>query len=333
MKLEAFVRQKRNHWNRLGMLLTECATGEVSDEKLKDLIRLYRSACADFAYARSAYPYDRIVPELNVLIGRAHKIVYGTRRRGWDRVRQFYASEFPALFRRHQSYFWASMAVFAAAALIAFLACMGNPDLPRVILGDRYVEITRENIQSNNPFAIYSSEDSPIMSTFIMTNNIKVTFFAFGMGLLMGFGTLYVLFYNGLMFGMFLFLFFEHHLLLDALLTVMMHGGIELTCIFIAGGAGLLVGKALLFPGPFPRRDALRNNGLHAVQLILGIIPLLVLAALIEGFVTRVSLAWPWRLAFVSATFLFLVWYLGTRAQLSPRPKHRLSTMPLTHPS
>ena len=125
-----------------------------------------------------------------------------------------------------------------------------------------------------------------IGSTQIFTNNIKVTFYAFALGAMVGLGTLYVLAYNGASFGAIMALTYRAGFGNDLLTFVVGHGVIELSCIFIAGGAGLLIGTALLMPGDMTRGDALKARGMEAVRLIVGCIPLLVVAGIIEGFIS-----------------------------------------------
>ncbi|MBX7151379.1 stage II sporulation protein M [bacterium] len=312
MKFETFVKQKKDTWNRLNALI-EANSGASSkrEEDLSEMVRLYRSISADYAYAKANYPYDRVVIELNTLMGKAHAVIYGSQPFRWKKLSDFFFSEFPNMFRHHFRFSLCAFLIFLVAAIFAFIGSLSNPQLPQYILGDYYVNMTLENIQKNDPFAVYKQADSPVMSSFIMTNNIKVTFFAYGMGILAGVGTIYVMFYNGLMLGVFFFVFFEHNLLTESVATVMLHGTIELTCIFIAGGAGLLIGKALVFPESYSRREALKIYGFDSIKLILGAAPLLIIAGLIEGFVTRMDMTIQFKMTFIVANVCFLIWYLA----------------------
>src|SRR5712692_11780614 len=120
----------------------------------------------------------------------------------------------------------------------------------------------------------------------IFTNNIQVTFYAFALGALLGLGTLYVMAFNGAMTGAILALTYRAGFGNDLVTFMVGHGVIELTCIFISGGAGLLIGTALLMPGDLSRADALKSRGMEAVRLIIGCVPLLVVAGIIEGFIS-----------------------------------------------
>ncbi len=317
MKFDVFIRSKKSGWYRLESFVHQYQNSKKIDPRdLAEMVRLYRSSCSDYAYAKSNFPYERVVVDLNTLIGRAHKIIYGSKPFSFNIVFRFILFDFPETFRRNLRFPVISALIFVTALLLSFIGSFSNPDLPKLLIGSQYVDMTQTNIQKNDPFAVYKQENSPVMSSFIMTNNIKVTFFAFGMGVFAGIGTIYVLFYNGLVMGVFFFIFFQNQLLLESVLTVMMHGTIELTGIFIAGGAGLLIGKALVFPGSYTRREALQIHGLLAVKLILGTAVLLVIAGIIEGFVTRIEMSAAMKGLFVLANVLFLAAYLGFSGRL-----------------
>jgi uncharacterized membrane protein SpoIIM required for sporulation len=130
------------------------------------------------------------------------------------------------------------------------------------------------------------NDANQIGSSQIFTNNIRVTFYAFALGAMLGVGTLYILAFNGASFGAVVALTYRAGFGNDLLSFVVGHGVIELSCIFIAGGAGLLIGTALLMPGDLSRGDALKSRGMEAVRLIVGCVPLLVVAGIIEGFIS-----------------------------------------------
>ncbi len=308
MKIDAFVKGKRDVWNRLERLVqAHPDLRKAPEEDVAEMIRLYRAVCADYAYARVHYPYDRVVVELTGLVGRAHKRIYGSKPFRWRSVWDFFVRDFPDLVRQNRRFIALAASAFFLSAVLAFVGSLENPDLPRHVLGDVYVDATLDHINDNDPFAVYKQDSSPVMSSFIMTNNIKVTLVAFGLGIFLGLGSLYVMIHNGLTLGAFLFVFFKHGLLLESASTVMMHGVIELTCVFIAGGAGLMIGRSLLFPGSLSRSDALRVHGLTAIRLVIGIAPLLVIAGLIEGFVTGLQMPTGMKVSVTATTAILLI--------------------------
>ena len=124
------------------------------------------------------------------------------------------------------------------------------------------------------------------MSSMIMQNNIRVAAVAFATGILAGIGTFLMLFYNGLMLGVVGALIAAHggEVQMGFWSFVAPHGVIELTAIFIAGGAGLMLGWAVLNPGEYSRRDAVKLAGREATKLMIGVAAMLVVAGVIEGF-------------------------------------------------
>ena len=162
------------------------------------------------------------------------------------------------------------------------------------------------------------NEANQIGSSQIFTNNIRVTFYAFALGAMFGLGTLYVLAFNGAMFGAITALTYRAGFGNDLLLGfVISHGVIELSCIFIAGGAGLLIGTALVMPGDLSRADALKSRGIEAVRLIIGCVPLLVVAGLIEGFISPqpISPLIKIGIGVITGIALYLYLFLAGRAE------------------
>jgi uncharacterized membrane protein SpoIIM required for sporulation len=144
----------------------------------------------------------------------------------------------------------------------------------------------------------------------IAYNNVRVALTAFAFGLLLSFGTGYILFTNGVMIGVFHYLFFEHGLLLESLLVVYIHGTLELSAIVIAGAAGLSLGNGILFPGTYPRGAAFRRGAKRGLTIVMGLVPVFVAAAFLEGFVTRLTqMPVALSLLIIGASLIFVVGY------------------------
>ena len=144
----------------------------------------------------------------------------------------------------------------------------------------------------------------------IMTNNIQVTIYTFAFGAMLGVGTLFFLAYNGANIASVLALTYQAGFGNDLVTFMVAHGVIELSCIFIAGGAGLLIGSALIMPGDLSRSDALKTNGMEAVRLMLGVALLLVIAGTIEGFISPTAIDPRIKIAISGLTGLALYAYL-----------------------
>jgi len=253
-------------------------------EEVRELGRIYRRTASDLAIARAESRDPRLVNYLNSLVIRAHGRIYRADAQGGARIRNFFARDFPQSFRRTWRYTATAFGVFLLFSTIAFFGTRHDPDFSEFAGISPFF---REAVINNRKhWWERLNEASQIGSTQIFTNNIRVTFYAFALGAMFGVGTLYILAVNGAMFGAIIALTYRAGFGNDLLSFVVGHGVIELSCIFIAGGAGLLIGTALLMPGDLSRGDALKSRGMEAVRLIVGCVPLLVVAGIIEGFIS-----------------------------------------------
>jgi uncharacterized membrane protein SpoIIM required for sporulation len=143
-----------------------------------------------------------------------------------------------------------------------------------------------------------------------MTNNMSVGFTTFALGITAGLGTIYMMAFNGLLIGVIGMACWLSGMSVQLWSFVAPHGVLELPAIFIAGGAGLRVAQGLLFPGLLSRRDSLARAGVEAVQLLLGTIPILIIAGLIEAFVSPTGLPVALKFSMAGALFVLLGAYL-----------------------
>ncbi|MEK6301375.1 MAG: stage II sporulation protein M [Acidobacteriota bacterium] len=281
--LNDFLESRLAKWKRLEELtarVSKYRLKDLSGEEVREFGRLYRRTASDLAIAREEVRDQRLVNYLNHLVARAHGAIYRSESSGFAVFLSFFRYEFPAVFRKTFRYTLTSFAVFMLAAAFAFAACYLDEGF-----ADRANPGLRDLIASHTNWTELVNRSNPFESSKIQANNITVTFVAFAGGLLGGLGTLFVLFKNGLLLGIVFELCIRYRFW-EIPIFIAAHGVIELTAIFIAGGAGLLIGKALLMPGDMRRIDALVTNGLLAIKLILGCIPMLLIAGLIEGFIS-----------------------------------------------
>jgi uncharacterized membrane protein SpoIIM required for sporulation len=286
MPIDRFINERKSAWQRLEellKLLDGMTLRRLHREEVRELGRIYRRTASDLAIARAESRDPRLINYLNSLVIRAHGRIYRADAQGYGRVRDFFARDFPLAFRRTWRYTATSFGVFMLFALIAFFGTRHDPDF------SEFAGIPpsfREAINQHTHWWENLNQANQVGSSQIFTNNIRVTFYAFALGVLLGVGTLYVLAFNGAMVGAILALTYRAGFG-NALATFMVgHGVIELSCIFICGGAGFLIGTALLMPGDLSRGDALKSRGMEAVRLIIGCVPLLVVAGIIEGFIS-----------------------------------------------
>ena len=285
---DRFINERKGAWQRLEDLLNlldGSSLRRLHREEVRELGRIYRRTASDLAIARAECRDPRLVNYLNSLVIRAHGRIYrADAAEGRSRVRDFVARDFPRTFRRTWRYTALAFAVYALFAALAFAATTREPEFSELAGVPPHV---REHILERKPRWWKSAhEASQLAASQLATNNIRVTFNAFALGATFGVGTLYYMAVNGLVHASVLALTYRAGYGHELLTFMSAHGVVELTCIFIAGGAGMLFGTALLFPGDIPRFDNLRLRGREAAQLVTGCVPLLALAAAVEGFIS-----------------------------------------------
>jgi len=292
--MNRFVGDRKNNWERLEDLLSILDASSLrglSRMEVREFGELYRRAATDLAIARSETRDPRLVNYLNSLVIRAHGKIYRAEGQGANLVWNFFTEDFPNAFRRSWRYTALAFAVFMIFGIASFILCYNDLNFADELgLGD-----LRFAVQDNRKWWLDLNEANQIGSSAILTNNILVALRAFAFGAFFGIGTLYVLVFNGLHIGGALGVCYKiDPRFANELVTFMVgHGVIELSCIFIAGGAGMLIGYSLINPKDLTRTQALKKNGIEAVRLAVGCACLLVVAGIIEGFLSPSALP-PW---------------------------------------
>jgi uncharacterized membrane protein SpoIIM required for sporulation len=311
MPTDRFINARKNTWQRLEellRLLDEMSLRRLHREEVRELGRIYRRTSSDLAIARAESRDPRLVNYLNSLVIRAHGRIYRTEAtEGGRRLRNFFLRDFPSTFRRTWKFTATAFAFFLIFGLAGFFGTRHDADFSE-LAGIDYA--MRDKINSREHWWEQLNEANQIGGASIMTNNIQVMFYAFAFGATLGVGTLLVMAFNGLSVGAVLALTYRAGFGSDLVTFMVGHGVIELTCIFIAGGAGLLVGAAIIAPGDLSRLDALRIRGREAVHLVVGCIPLLVVAGTIEGFISPAPIAPAFKFATAALTGVALYTYL-----------------------
>lgn len=267
----------------------------------------------DLGFAKTHYgEQSKTTKFINGLAARQFQGLYKHRKLDFKRLITFWKYELPLIFAKYQKVYLFTMLFFMLSVSIGVLSSMQDQQFVRSILGDAYVDMTEDNIQRGDPFGVYKEQNEFGMFVNIASNNIQVSFLAYSLGIVLGVGTLYILFSNGIMLGTFEHMFFAKGLGWKSILVVWIHGTIEISAIVIAGTAGMILGLSILFPGTRSRKDALKQGAKDSVKVIIGLIPFFIMAAFLEGFITRHT-SMP---IFLSITVLFLsatliVWYFS----------------------
>jgi uncharacterized membrane protein SpoIIM required for sporulation len=304
-----WLEKRKPHWAKLEGLLNNSARSglkSLSRSNLQELSLLYRQTAADLAAIREDRGSVHYARYLNQLLVRAHNTIYSGHRASPRAVISFFTSDYPATFRRNLQHVAFATLIFAVAGLVGAVLTYQNPDFKVKLLGPQMVEtIDRHQMWTHSIVGI-----KPLASSAIMTNNMSVGFTTFALGITAGLGTIYMMAFNGLLIGVIGVACWLSGMSLQLWSFVAPHGVLELPAIFIAGGAGLKIAEGLLFPGVLARRDSLARAGTEAVQLLLGTIPILIIAGLIEAFVSPTALAISLKFSMAAALFVLLNVYL-----------------------
>jgi uncharacterized membrane protein SpoIIM required for sporulation len=289
--MSRFINERKNHWQRLEDLLSILETSSLrglSRAEVREFGELYRRAATDLAIARADTRDPKLINYLNSLVIRAHGKIYRADTRGAAVMWRFFTKDFPQTFRKNISYIALAFGIFIFFGVASFLLSYYNADF------GEYLGLEQARYAAQNDIKWWESLNAAnqVGSSEILTNNIRVSFMAFALGVLFGIGTFYVLAVNGLQIGGVLGVCYKTNAAFanDLVFFMVGHGVVELSCIFIAGGAGMMIGYALVNPGDLTRAQALKKKGMEAAQIVIGCACFLVIAGIIEGFLSPSNL-------------------------------------------
>src|ERR1041384_7099055 len=309
---DRFINERKGAWQRLEdllALLDSMTLRRLHREEVRELGRIYRRTSSDLAIARAESRDPRLVNYLNSLVIRAHGRIYRAESaEGRPRIRQFFLFDLPRTFRRTWRYTALAAAFFWVFFAAGFVGTMHDADFSE--LTGVTAEWRAENTDAGERWWLEANKANQVAAAGIATNNIMVTFYAFAYGALLGVGSLYIMAYNGAQVGAVLALTQRagHG---NELLTFMVgHGVVELSCIFFAGGAGLMLGSAILMPGDLSRFDALRLRAHEAIYLVIACVPFLAVAGTIEGFISPAPINAGFKYSIAVLTGIALYSYL-----------------------
>jgi uncharacterized membrane protein SpoIIM required for sporulation len=283
--LDRFVEERRPGWTALEELLRGAGAKpeRLGPDRLRRLGSLYRAAAADLAFARRAFPRDPVTRRLERLVADARQAVYadqGARRSLWWFLTTGY-------WRRVLERPWALGVALALLLAPVALAAVWAIDDPAAAIGVVPAQFQGAAEPGGSGSGGLSAGDHAALASEIFTNNIRVTFLVIAGGIFAGLGTAAVLIFNGGFVGAILGLTIENGSSHELLRLILPHGVLELSCIAVSAAAGLRIGWALVDPGTLTRGQSLRREARPAMELVLGTMPWVVLAGLVEGFVTR----------------------------------------------
>lgn len=342
--MDPFVEAHRPQWERLDDLLRtvdQSGLKALSPPELGELGRLYRQAATHLAQARAERRDPRLVDYLNLLVGRGHAVIYRHRRGPGFSLRRFFAAEFPQTFRRTFRFTAVSVALSVAGASLAYVLVVADRGWVEHVAPKGLPDAVEGFLAKNQPAGAYFGEahgalGSGPFSALLWTHNLQVGVTAFAGGLTACALTVWALAANGMMLGSFLAVGTLHSRQLDCWAIIAPHGALELSAVFICGGAGLMLGYSVINPGDLRRRDAIALAARESVKLVLGVVPVFLAAGCIEGTISPISTglfrdSWV-RVAFGLGTWLILACYLAAGGKSPPSPFSRRVT-PSSSPS
>ncbi len=307
MKEELFNKKNLEKWQRLDSLnkvIAKKGIEKLTKDEIKEYTGLYRLAGHHLAYSKTHFNGSKTQIYLNSLLGVSHNNFYTKENSALSEFFNYFKKTFPQKLLEHKIYFIISICVFVFGAVLCYVLSGINSDIMRIFVPINNISLSQSE----------KTVDYPFLSSFVMTNNIRVSFMAFSFGITFGLGTLYVLFYNGAMLGALTnYIHGSGGSMLAYFSLILPHGFIELTAIFISGAAGLMLGKAMLIPGDLSRKHAIIKNAKEAAYLLPGVVAMLIIAGIIEGFFTPLDISPNLKLGFAVITLVALIFYFYPR--------------------
>lgn len=281
MKETQFIKENKEKWQRFEQLN---ASSHANPEELSDL---YLDITDDLGYAQTHYHRRTVRVYLNQL---AQKVFIGVNKFKKDSVKELLRGltiSLPLEIYRSRKTLVTAFIAFIVYAAIGIVSTIINPDFPRTVMGDGYVDMTIQNIEAGNPLGVYEDNDQLAMFIKITTNNLGVAFLTFFAGFFFTIGTHILLFSNGVMLGAFQYYFRLKGLLITSFLGIWIHGAFEISAIVLAGGAGITAGNGWLFPGTHSRFQSMKLSTKRGVKIMFGLVPFIIAAGFLESYVTH----------------------------------------------
>ncbi len=285
MRLDRFVEERRASWRELEALVDAAGarTERLGPARVRRLGALYRAAAADLSLARRAFPGDPATVALERLVLRGRQAVYADERSAGG-LRHFLTTGYWQRVRERPGLLLFAAALLFVPAILATIWALDDPVAALGVVPADFREVAEQG--APGPDGATPTDQQALLSSTIFVNNIRVTLLAIAGGLLLGLGTAAISIYNGMFLGALTGIVGGAGYWSEFFALIAPHGVLELSCIVIAEVAGLRVGWAIVSPGTLTRAQSLVREARRSMELVLGTAPWLVLAGLVEGFVT-----------------------------------------------
>ena len=317
LKSHRFRAEREADWRRLETLLNRVEKGgarKLNRDELVEMPVLYRQALSSLSMARAISLDYGLVGYLESLCTRAYFFVYGTRSRPLERLAGFFLREWPRAVRELWRETVVSGGLMVLGAVAAYLLVARDADwfysfIPEALASGRDPTATTAFLRST----LYEKPDAHhalgTLAAFLFTHNAQIALFAFALGFALCLPTAALVTMNGATLGAFLALFFAHGLGIQSIGWLMIHGVTELFAVALAGAAGFGIGSAVAFPGERTRVDAAAHAGRRGAMVMAGVIVMLLVAGLLEGFARQLIQGDVARLSIAAASALFWAAY------------------------
>ena len=309
MNVNQFVKKHRDDWKDLEQLITRIhkERNKLNGKDIDHFHKLHQKTTQHLSYSQTYFENEDVTPYLNGLVSKSHNLLYKDQMSSMKQIGYFFSTKFIGLLTEQWKFVCIAMVLLTLGAVGAFFSVLNDPlHLYSVLPADMARAFDPEQLGAG-----HDSINSTLMSAELMTNNIQVAILAFAGGITFGLLTVFILIYNGIILGAIAALFWHYGMTYEFWAYIVPHGIIELTAIFIAGGAGLLMGYKLFVPGHYTRTYQLKEQAKRSVQLLLGTIPLFVIAGLIEGFITPAAISLEAKYFVAILTVLGLILYVA----------------------
>lgn len=312
MKEEIFIKNHSSYWNELEQLnqvINKKGYKTLSSIEIKNYLTLYQKSSYHLSYARTHFPNTQILDYLNTLVSKCQVQVYSVRKISPRYFLSYLTTIFPSFIHQFKYYILASFGIFMFGFFLSLFMVLFSTETATFFLPEYMVEgVQSSSIGSGGD---WDSAYYPVLSSTIMVNNISVSLYAFILGITLGIGTIYVLFKNGALLGALTGLIYLYADPVVFWSLILPHGVLELFAIFVSGGAGFIIAKSILVPKEYKRKHSIIKGSKEAISLMGGVIGLLIIAGIIEGFFTPLNISPAIKLVFSFGTLVFLVFYLA----------------------
>ncbi|WP_405604880.1 stage II sporulation protein M [Polaribacter sp. Asnod1-A03] len=298
MREVAFIKQNKEKW-----LEFEQVISNKEKKSPDDTANLHIKIMNDLVYAQTYYPKSKVTQYLNKLAKSSFDKVYHTKRSRKNVLLYFFFDKVPLLSYQYRKFIYLSFIVFFAFFLIGLLSTFNDDSFARQVLGDSYVNNTLENIESGDAMAVYKGGSNWGTFIGIYDNNQRVGLNMFLSGLFFGLGTGVYVVYNAIMVAVFQAFFYQNNSFFDSIKGIWIHGTYEIFGMIIEAAAGYIIGASILFPGAYKRLTSFKRGVKSAFYIFISTIPFTILAAFLEGYITRYANIMPTFLSFTIIGF------------------------------